>query len=159
MNKTELIKKVASTTGLTDKDTERTIDATLDVIRDTIKADEEVMLTGFGVFSSKTRHARTGVNPQNPSQKIQIPEVRVPKFKAGKALKDALKGKTDGTSLEASRREAKGEAPKEEPKPEAELKEPEPDDTSPEASAKGEESKESTSESEAPTETEELSEE
>ena len=56
-----------------------------------VKKGEEVVLTGFGAFSVKQRAARTGVNPQNPSEKIQIPAVKVPKFKSGKALKDALK--------------------------------------------------------------------
>ena len=95
MNKNELAKKVAEITGLPAKDMEKAIDSTLDVITDTIKSGQEVMLTGFGVFSSKIRHARNGVNPLNPSQKIHIPEVLVAKFKAGKALKDALKGKSD----------------------------------------------------------------
>ena len=56
-----------------------------------LKKGEEVVLTGFGAFSVKARAARTGVNPQNPTEKIQIPTVKVPKFKAGKSLKDALK--------------------------------------------------------------------
>ena len=60
---------------------------------ETLKAGGEVTIAGFGAFSAKQRAGRTGVNPQNPSQKIQIPPVVVPKFKAGKALKDALKGK------------------------------------------------------------------
>jgi DNA-binding protein HU-beta len=56
-----------------------------------LKKGDEVVLTGFGAFSVKMRAARTGVNPQKPSEKIQIPAVKVPKFKAGKALKDELK--------------------------------------------------------------------
>jgi len=112
MNKTQLAKTIAGTTGFSEKDTEKIIDATLKVITDTMKADEEVMLTGFGTFQARIRHARAGVNPQNPSEKIQIPEVRVPKFKAGKALKDALKEKGE-TASEAS------EKPAEESKPEA----------------------------------------
>ena len=52
---------------------------------------QEVTIAGFGTFSARTRTARMGVNPRNPSEKIQVPEVKVPKFKAGKALKDALK--------------------------------------------------------------------
>ena len=97
MNKSQLAKKVAEKTGQSEKDAERSIDATLEVITDSMKSDEEVMLTGFGVFSGRHRHARTGVNPQNPTEKIQIPEVLVPKFKAGKALKDALKEKEAST--------------------------------------------------------------
>ncbi|HLA26056.1 MAG TPA: HU family DNA-binding protein, partial [Patescibacteria group bacterium] len=60
-------------------------------ITSTIKSGGEVTITGFGTFSSKRREARMGVNPQKPQEKIQIPAVTVPKFKAGKTLKDALK--------------------------------------------------------------------
>ena len=62
-----------------------------EVVTDTLKAGGEVTLTGFGTFMSKRREARMGVNPQKPGEKIQIPAVTVPKFKAGKSLKDALK--------------------------------------------------------------------
>ncbi len=62
------------------------------IIEELIKGNE-VTITGFGTFLSRTRHARGGVNPQNPSERIQIPEVKVAKFKTGKTLKDALKGK------------------------------------------------------------------
>jgi DNA-binding protein HU-beta len=57
----------------------------------TLKAGGEVSLTGFGTFSAKRREARMGVNPQKPTERIQIPAVTVPKFKAGKTLKDSLK--------------------------------------------------------------------
>ncbi len=67
------------------------LNAFVDLVTTALKKNEEVVLTGFGAFSAKQRAARTGVNPQNPTQKIQIPAVTVPKFKAGKALKDALK--------------------------------------------------------------------
>ena len=63
----------------------------VDTVMATLKKGEEVVLTGFGAFSVKQRAGRTGVNPQNPTEKIQIPPVKVPKFKAGKALKDSLK--------------------------------------------------------------------
>ena len=56
---------------------------------------DTVNIAGFGQFSAKTRAGRIGVNPQKPSEKITIPPVTVPKFKAGKALKDSLKGKRD----------------------------------------------------------------
>lgn len=67
------------------------INALLEIITQTLKSGGEVVLTGFGAFSVKTRAARTGVNPQKPTEKINIPAVKVPKFKAGKALKDELK--------------------------------------------------------------------
>ena len=56
-----------------------------------MKVAEKVAITGFGTFGITDRKARAGVNPQNPSQKIQIPAMRVPKFTAGKTLKDTLK--------------------------------------------------------------------
>lgn len=91
MNKAVLAQKLAEKLNVSKKEAEDMLNAFVDLVMDALKRDEEVVLTGFGAFMSKTRAARTGVNPQNPSQKIQIPAVRVPKFKAGKALKDALK--------------------------------------------------------------------
>lgn len=91
MNKAELIFKLAEKTGLAKKQVENFLEKFEELIIETIKAGNEVTLTGFGTFSAKKREARMGVNPQNPTQKIQIPAVTVPKFKAGKALKDALK--------------------------------------------------------------------
>ena len=67
------------------------MDALENIIIEALKAGSEVTLTGFGTFSARVRSARMGVNPQNPSQRIEIPQVVVPKFKAGKALKDSLK--------------------------------------------------------------------
>ena len=93
MNKATLINVIAEQTGVSKKTTEQVIDVLLETITQRIKAGEEVTLTGFGRFSSRVRTARLGVDPLNPTQKIQMPEVLVPKFKAGKALKDALKAK------------------------------------------------------------------
>jgi len=122
MNKNDLIKKVAGQIGLSEKDTEKVIETTLEVITKSLQADEEVMLTGFGVFQARLRHARTGVNPLRPTEKIQIPEVRVPKFKAGKGLKDALKEKSESTPEPDTKPEEPKPAPEEsapaEPKPE-----------------------------------------
>jgi DNA-binding protein HU-beta len=91
MNKAELIDKLAEKVGVTKKQAEDMLEGFTQTVTETIKANGEVTLTGFGTFMSKERSARTGVNPQNPTEKIQIAAVRVPKFKAGKALKDALK--------------------------------------------------------------------
>jgi len=91
MNKADLAQLLAEKMNLSKREAEDFINNMLDAIIAELKKDGEVVLTGFGAFSSKTRAARTGVNPQNPSEKIQIPAVKVPKFKAGKALKDALK--------------------------------------------------------------------
>ncbi len=93
MNKAALIEAVASKTNLTKKQIEEVLESILEHITESLKKKEEVVLTGFGTFSAKVRHARKGVNPQKPNEKIDIPEVVIPKFKSGKALKDALKGK------------------------------------------------------------------
>ena len=91
MNKAELIEKLAEKAVLSKKQVEDMLDAMIEMITTTVKGGGEVTLTGFGTFSARQRAARMGVNPQNPTIKIQIPAVMVPKFKAGKALKDALK--------------------------------------------------------------------
>ena len=91
MNKAELAQKLAEKLNVAKKQTEDMLNVLVDTITESLKAGEEVVLTGFGAFSAKQRAARQGVNPQNPTQKINIPAVTVPKFKAGKALKDALK--------------------------------------------------------------------
>lgn len=91
MHKAELIEALAQKAGLGKKDTEAVMDALENLIIERLKMGKEVTLTGFGTFSARTRNARMGVNPQKPSEKIEIPTVVVPKFKAGKTLKDALK--------------------------------------------------------------------
>ena len=91
MNKAELSEKIASQVGLTKKQADEVLEALESVVIAALKQGQEVTLTGFGTFSARVRTARMGVNPQNPSERIEIPEVVVPKFKAGKALKDALK--------------------------------------------------------------------
>jgi len=67
-----------------------------EVVTHALANNEEVTIAGFGTFSSRIRAARKGVNPRNPSQVIDVPAVKVPKFKAGKALKDTLKASTPG---------------------------------------------------------------
>ncbi|MEK7637247.1 MAG: HU family DNA-binding protein [Patescibacteria group bacterium] len=91
MNKVELAEKVAEKIGVTKKQAEDMLNAFEEVVTSTLKEGSEVTLTGFGTFMAKRREARMGVNPQKPGEKIQIPAVTVPKFKAGKSLKDALK--------------------------------------------------------------------
>lgn len=91
MNKPELIEKVAAKAGVDKPMAERLLDAFVNVVIESLQQREEVTLTGFGTFSARVREARMGVNPRNPSERIQIPTVVVPKFKAGKTLKDALK--------------------------------------------------------------------
>ncbi len=92
MNKAELIEAVSSKVGVAKKETEDIIDSMLDIIVEKLKQSQEVTLTGFGAFSARSRKGRVGVNPRNPAEKIDIPSVVVPKFKAGKNLKEALKG-------------------------------------------------------------------
>ena len=91
MNKAELAQLLAEKLNVSKREAEDMLNAFVDLTIAELKKGGEVVLTGFGAFMVKQRAARMGVNPQNPSQKIQIPAVRVPKFKAGKALKDALK--------------------------------------------------------------------
>ena len=106
MNKTELAAAVAAKTELSKKDAEAAVNAVLASITDALAEGDKVALVGFGTFDVKTRAARTGPVPLgrrrparaartglNPRTKetIQIPEAKVPSFKAGSALKDAVK--------------------------------------------------------------------
>ena len=89
MNKTELIEAIAKQADLSKKDAEAALNAFVDTVGEVIKKDEKVTLVGFGSFEAKTRAARTGRNPQT-GEEIQIAAGKVPSFKAGKALKDAV---------------------------------------------------------------------
>jgi len=89
MNKAELISAVAEKTGLSKKDSEKAINATFDTITLAMEAGEKVQLVGFGAFDIKERASRIGRNPKI-KEEIEIPASRVPVFKAGKALKDAI---------------------------------------------------------------------
>ena len=89
MNKTELVAVVAEKAGLTKKDAERVVNATVDTVVESMKKGEKVQLSGFGIFEVKTREARVGRNPRT-KETIQIPASRQPIFKASKTLKDAV---------------------------------------------------------------------
>lgn len=91
MNKNTLIEKAALDTGLSKKQVLDVLESVIDIIIEEIKQGGEVKISGFGTFLSRVRHSRGGVNPQNPKERITIPEVRVAKFKTGKTLRDALK--------------------------------------------------------------------
>ena len=93
MNKAELTDVIANKIGISKKQAEETLELITQTITETLKNNGEVTLTGFGTFSARERKGRIGVNPRNPTEKITIPAVTVPKFKAGKNLKDTLKGK------------------------------------------------------------------
>ena len=89
MNKAELVSAVAEKAGLSKKDSEKAINAAFESITETLAAGEKVQLVGFGAFEVKERNARIGRNPRT-KEEIEIPASRVPAFKAGKALKDAV---------------------------------------------------------------------
>ena len=89
MNKTELIAAVAAKAGLTKKDAERVVNATIESITESLVKGDKVNISGFGIFEIKNREARVGLNPRT-KEKIQIPATKLPVFKAGKALKDSV---------------------------------------------------------------------
>lgn len=94
MNKAALAQNIADKVGVSKKEAESMVEAFVSIVTTQLMAGGEVNIAGFGAFSAKTRAGRVGVNPQNPTEKIQIPPVTVPKFKAGKGLKDSLKKKS-----------------------------------------------------------------
>ena len=89
MNKTELIAAVAEKAGMTKKDAERVVNATVEAITESLVKGDKVSVSGFGIFEVKTREARVGRNPRT-KETIQIPATRLPVFKASKALKDSI---------------------------------------------------------------------
>ena len=89
MNKTELVAAMADQAGLSKKDSETALKAFTDVVAEELKKGEKVQLVGFGTFEVAERAAREGRNPQTGAV-MKIPASKAPKFKAGKALKDAI---------------------------------------------------------------------
>lgn len=89
-NKADLVDKVADKTGLTKKDSNAAVEAVFDSIQEFLAEAEKVQLIGFGTFEVRERAARKGRNPQT-GEEIQIPATKVPAFKAGKNLKEAVK--------------------------------------------------------------------
>jgi DNA-binding protein HU-beta len=89
MNKKELINKVSETTGLSKKESEAAVEATLDTIGETLAEGEKVSLMGFGNFEVRTRAARKGRNPQTNAE-IDIPESKNPAWKPSKKLKEII---------------------------------------------------------------------
>ncbi|HAV11094.1 MAG TPA: HU family DNA-binding protein [Candidatus Moranbacteria bacterium] len=90
VNKDALVDGIAAKTDLSKKDIEAVIEAFEEKVTEEIRQGNKVTLTGFGTFRVSDRAAREGINPQT-KEKIQIPAMRVPKFTAGKALKEAVK--------------------------------------------------------------------
>jgi len=90
MTKDQLVEAVANKCGCSKKQTEECLESVLDTITKNLQKGEKVVLTGFGAFVILHRKARAGVNPKTGA-KIQIPAMKAPKFRAGKALKDAVR--------------------------------------------------------------------
>lgn len=91
MNKAELIHAAAERAELSKKDTEAAITAAIEVMTEALAQNEKIQLVGFGAFEVKARAARTGRNPRTKEQ-IRIPASKIPVFKPGKTLKDAVSG-------------------------------------------------------------------
>ncbi len=92
MNKTEFVSKVAKRTDMSGAEAGRAVQAVLDEIQGALASGDDVAFAGFGKFSVSNRAARTGVNPQDPSKKVQIPARRVPRFTPGAVLKQTVAG-------------------------------------------------------------------
>ncbi|WP_338473325.1 HU family DNA-binding protein (plasmid) [Niallia sp. XMNu-256] len=90
MNKTDLVKAVAKRAELTQKDATKAVDALFDTISNTLAQEEKIQLVGFGTFEVRERSARKGRNPQT-GEEIEIAASKVPAFKPGKELKEAVK--------------------------------------------------------------------
>lgn len=91
MKKSELIQKISAKIDVSKQQAKTMLNAMVDVIIAELKIGNKVNIAGFGTWIVKIRHARLGVNPQDPSKKIKIPAVRVAKFKTGNLLKKSLK--------------------------------------------------------------------
>ena len=91
MTKQDLVNSAATAAGVTKKAAAEVLESVLESITKSLKKGDNVTITGFGTFRVSKRAARTGVNPRNPSQKIKIAAMKLPAFKAGKSLKDAVR--------------------------------------------------------------------
>lgn len=91
MTKQDLISHLADKSGVTKKQAGMMLDSFMDAVTGSLKKKTPVTLTGFGTFKVTHRAARVGVNPRNPKEKIKIPAMNVPAFKAGKKLRDAVR--------------------------------------------------------------------
>jgi len=90
MNKVELIAAVAKKTGLSKAEAAAGVNAVVDLVSDALSQNEKVTITGFGSFDVGLRQARRGVNPHTQKH-IEIPQLRLPRFRAGKALRSLVK--------------------------------------------------------------------
>ena len=90
MKKSDLIAKIAEKAGLTKKDAEKSLNAFIETVTETLAAGDKIALVGFGTFETKKRAARKGKNPRT-GEVINIPAAKVPAFKVGQGLKNAVK--------------------------------------------------------------------
>jgi DNA-binding protein HU-beta len=119
MNKAELVNEIAGITGQSKMGVQDTVSALLHSLTSALSKGERVTLVGFGTFERRQRQARTGVNPQNPKQKLTIAAARVPVFRAGQQLKDIVDGrsklpaapKVASSSSSAPKKATKGSKP------------------------------------------------
>lgn len=91
MTKQDLVAAIVAKAGTTKKDTNAVVNAVIEVITEALAKGEKVTLTGFWTFQISQRSARTWVNPRNPSEKIKIPAMKLPTFRAWKSLKDSVR--------------------------------------------------------------------
>lgn len=89
VNKTELVKALAEKAGVTQKDAMKVLDSTLEAIQEALAAGDKVQIIGFGTFEVRDRKARKVISPAT-GEEIEVPATKVPAFKPGKALKDAV---------------------------------------------------------------------
>lgn len=87
----DMVNAIAAAAGVTKKAAAAALEAVVSIVTSELKKGQSVTITGFGTFKVSKRAARTGVNPRNPSEKIKIPAMKIPTFKSGKALKDAVR--------------------------------------------------------------------
>ncbi|MBS1953436.1 MAG: HU family DNA-binding protein [Cyanobacteria bacterium SZAS-4] len=112
MNKAELVNSIAKATGQTKVEVQNSVGALLHSLTAALAKGDRVTLVGFGTFERRQRQARTGVNPQNPKQKLKIEAARVPVFRAGQELKDIVDGRAKQAALPKAITASASAAPK-----------------------------------------------
>lgn len=115
MNKAELVNEIAEITGQSKMSVQDAVGALLHSVTSALSKGERVTLVGFGTFERRQRQARTGVNPQNPKQKLTIAAARVPVFRAGQELKDIVDGRSKLASVPKASAPKKAAASKAKP--------------------------------------------
>ena len=91
MNKLQLTEQLAAKLSTTHSESERMLNTLIQLVYEVLRSGDKVNISGFGQFSISHRASRIGVNPRMPTQKITIPELNTPKFKAGEAFKEAVR--------------------------------------------------------------------